>query len=53
MSEIMDNYISKVHENEKDLTNQSISIGGGVGNEFKAIEKVENRSTDIDRSVDD
>lgn len=30
MSQIMDNYVSKVHEDEQDLIIQSISIGGGI-----------------------
>lgn len=29
MSQIMDNYVSKVHENEKNLIIRSIIIGGG------------------------
>ena len=52
MSEIMDNYLSKVSENEKDLINQSIIIGGGH-TKSNATEKMENMSADTGRSVDD
>lgn len=52
MSEIMENYLSKVSENEKDLINQSIIIGGGTPSPMQQ-RKVENMSADTGRSVDD